>query len=267
VENLVSQEPGQPIVQLEDITVRYRLPNERIPSLKEYVVRWLRRQINYHNFWALQGVSLSMHRGEVVGIIGHNGAGKSTLLKIIAQVLCPSLGRVCVRGRVVPLLELGAGFDLELTGRENTFLNSAILGHSYRDTLARFEGIVEFSGLREFIDAPLRTYSTGMVVRLAFAIATDTQPEILLVDEILSVGDAEFREKSGERIANFRKNGATILVVSHNLDVVESMCDRVAWLNHGRLSAVGPTLEVIGKYQQGSTNEPEHSNQPRLSAS
>lgn len=238
------------VIRLEDISVRYNLPSERIPSLKEYVVRWMRRQIKYRYFWALKNVNLAMERGEVVGIIGANGAGKSTLLKLIAQVLCPTSGRISVVGRVAPLLELGAGFDYELTGRENIFLNSTILGHTYRDTRTRLDRIVDFAGLQDFIDAPLRTYSTGMVARLGFAIATDVQPEILIVDEVLAVGDADFREKSSERIASFSRNGATILLVTHNLDSVRAMCDRVVWLHHGQVRATGAAAEVIQAYQQ-----------------
>ncbi|MDW8356234.1 MAG: ABC transporter ATP-binding protein, partial [Bryobacterales bacterium] len=216
---------------------------------KEYAIRWLRREIIYHDFWALKDVSLEVRRGEVFGIIGHNGAGKSTLLKVIARVLRPTTGRVRVWGRVAPLLELGAGFDSELTGRENVFLNSAILGFSRRETEARFDRIVEFAGIREFIDMPLRTYSSGMIARLGFAVATDVQPEILIVDEVLAVGDAEFQAKSFERIRQFRANGTTILMVSHNLAAVQSMCARAAWLHHGELRAIGSAEETIRQYQ------------------
>jgi ABC-2 type transport system ATP-binding protein len=192
----------QPIIELTQVGVRYRMPNDRIPSLKEYAVRKLRQQISYHEFWALPEVSLAIQPGEVFGIVGANGAGKSTLLKVIARVLRPTRGELYVGGRVAPLLELGAGFDFELTGRENIFLNSAVLGFSQRDTAARFDRMVEFAGLREFIEMPLRTYSTGMVARLGFAIATDVQPDILIVDEILSVGDTSFRDQSAQRMLN-----------------------------------------------------------------
>jgi ABC-2 type transport system ATP-binding protein/lipopolysaccharide transport system ATP-binding protein len=237
-------------IRLEGVSVRYRVPRERIPSFKEYAIRWLRREIVYHDFWALKDISLEVQRGEVFGIIGPNGAGKSTLLKVIARVLRPTTGRVRVRGRIAPLLELGAGFDTELTGRENILLNSAILGFARADVEARFDRIVEFAGLWEFIDLPLRTYSSGMVARLGFAVATDVQPEILIVDEVLAVGDAEFQVKSFERIQQFRADGATILMVSHNLATVARMCTRAVWLNHGQVQAFGPAEETIRKYQR-----------------
>lgn len=236
-------------VRLDSVSVRYRVPRERIPSFKEYAIRWLKRQIVYQDFWALKEVSLEVRRGEAFGIIGHNGAGKSTLLKVIARVLRPTTGRVRVYGRVAPLLELGAGFDGELTGRENVFLNSAILGFTRRDIEARFDRIAEFAGVHGFIEMPLRTYSTGMVARLGFAVATDVQPEILIVDEVLAVGDAEFQAKSFERIQSFRANGTTILMVSHDLEAVKAMCERAAWLHHGELRAIGSAEETIRKYQ------------------
>ncbi len=235
-------------IHIENVSVRYRIPKEQILSFKEYVIRWLRRQVQYVDFWALHDVSLEVQRGEVVGIIGPNGAGKSTLLKAIARVLHPTRGRIRVWGRVAPMLELGAGFDLELTGRENVFLNSAILGFSRRDTAERFDRIVDFAGVREFIDAPLRTYSTGMIARLGFSVATDVQPDVLIVDEVLSVGDAEFQKKSSKRIRSFRESGATILLVSHSMGVVQEMCDRVAWLEQGRLVAFGPARSVTASY-------------------
>jgi ABC-type polysaccharide/polyol phosphate transport system ATPase subunit len=239
---------------LENIGVRYRVPEERITSLKEYALRWLSRGVAYREFWALQGASLAVKRGEAVGIIGPNGAGKSTLLKVVARVLHPTTGRVRVWGKVAPLLELGAGFNPELTGRENVFLNSAVLGFSRRDIAARFDRIVEFAGVGPFIDMPLRTYSTGMVARLGFAVATDVPPEILIVDEVLAVGDAEFRKKSAERLAAFRDSGATVLVVSHNLPSINELCQRAIWLEHGQLQAAGPAEEVTALYQAHQSN-------------
>jgi ABC-2 type transport system ATP-binding protein len=242
-------ETVEPVILVEGVSVRYRMPKERIPSLKEYVIRRLRRQLSYQDFWALKDVSLEVRRGEVFGIIGPNGAGKSTLLKVVARVLKPATGRVRVRGRIAPLLELGAGFDVELTGRENVFLNAAILGFTRRQIAERFDYIVDFAGVRDFIDMPLRTYSSGMLMRLGFAVATDVQPEVLIVDEVLAVGDAEFSKKSTERIARFRANGATMLMVSHSLAAVRSMCSRAAWLEHGSLRAVGPADEVVRQYE------------------
>jgi ABC-type polysaccharide/polyol phosphate transport system ATPase subunit len=235
-------------IRLDDVSVKYRLPKERIPSIKEYTIRRLTRRLYYESLLALNGVSLEIKRGEVFGLVGPNGAGKSTLLKLVARVLKPTSGRVIACGRVAPLLELGAGFDMELTGRENVYLNAAILGLSRQEVHARFERIVEFAGLRDFIDAPLRTYSSGMVTRLGFAVATDVDPDILIVDETLAVGDAEFQHKSAERIAKFRDAGVTILVASHEMSAVAAMCTRAAWLAKGQLCAVGPAAHVIEQY-------------------
>lgn len=241
---------GQAVIRLEGVSVLYRVPRERIPSFKDYAIRWLKRKIVYEDVWALRGVSLEVRRGERFGIIGANGAGKSSLLKLVARIMRPTTGRVRVVGRVAPLLELGAGFDYELTGRENVFLNGAILGYRSADLADRFERIVEFAGLGEFIDMPLRTYSTGMVARLGFAVATDLAPDILIVDEVLAVGDAEFQKKSQERMESFRKSASAVLMVSHDLGMVSRMCERAAWLDHGRLRALGPVDEVISSYQQ-----------------
>jgi len=243
----------QPIIDIQDVAIRYRIPQEKIPSIKEYAIRWLRREINYRDFWALKEISLSIQPGEVFGIVGPNGAGKSTLLKVIARVLRPTRGRVVVRGRVAPLLELGAGFDPELTGRENVYLNGAILGFSKQDIDARFDRIVEFAGLKNFIDAPLRTYSTGMFARLGFAVATDVRPDILIVDEILGVGDAEFQTKSYERIQQFQAEGTTILLVSHSLDRVSEICSRAIWLDHGNILFSGDAPSVVNQYLQQMT--------------
>jgi ABC-type polysaccharide/polyol phosphate transport system ATPase subunit len=243
----VSRSPAAAI-ELKEVSVRYRLPHERIRSIKEYAIRRMRRDLVYDDFWALHQVSVTVQRGEALGLIGPNGSGKSTLLKVVARVLRPTLGRVMVRGRVAPLLELGTGFDYELTGRENVFLNGAMLGQGQRNLQARFDRIVDFAGLWNFVDAPLRTYSTGMVARLGFAIATDIPPEILIVDEVLSVGDAEFRQKSSDRIAAFRSAGATILLVSHSMDTVRQLCDRAIWLQNGQVQAAGGAAEVIRRY-------------------
>jgi ABC-2 type transport system ATP-binding protein/lipopolysaccharide transport system ATP-binding protein len=211
--------------------------------------------MSHHQFHALNNVNLEVKPGEVLGIIGHNGAGKSTLLKVIARVLRPTKGRVILRGRISPLLELGAGFDPELTGRENIYLNSAILGFSKKDITARFNRIVEFAELQEFIDTPVRNYSTGMVSRLGFSVATDVQPEVLIVDEVLSVGDSDFQKRCSERITDFRKNGTTILLVSHDLEAVQKMCDRVGWLEQGELKMCGDPLAVIAEYKKKGLHE------------
>ena len=241
--------PSEEAIRLDGVSVRYRLPHEAVRNLKEYAIRrLLRRRITYSEFWALRDVDLAVARGDSLGIVGHNGAGKSTLLKVICGVLRPRAGRVRVRGRVAPLLELGTGFDIELTGRENVFLNGLMLGYTRRDLAARLPRIVEFAGLGEFLDAPLRTYSTGMQARLAFSIATDVDPDILLVDEILGVGDQEFQQRSAARITGFKDRGGTILVVSHNPAALRLMCRRTAWIDHGEVRMVGPTDEVLAAY-------------------
>jgi lipopolysaccharide transport system ATP-binding protein len=239
---------SQPVVRLQNVSVRYRVPQERIPTFKEYAIRWLRGQVSYQTFWALNDISLDVMPGEVFGIIGLNGAGKSTLLKVIARVLYPTRGRVQIRGRIAPLLELGAGFDTELTGRENIYLNGTILGFTRRQIDQLFPQIVEFSGLEEFIDAPLRTYSNGMYARLGFSVATAARPDILIVDEILGVGDAEFQTRSYERILGFRAEGTTILLVSHSLERVKEVCNRAMWLDHGRLVSLGTAEAVVNQY-------------------
>ena len=237
------------VVSLQGVSVRYRLPREPVHSFKDFAIRWLKRKIVYDHFSALKDVSLEVRRREVVGIIGHNGAGKSTLLKLIARVLQPTTGRVTVRGRVAPLLELGAGFDPELTGRENVYLNGAVLGFRRADIDGRFERIVDFAGVREFIDLPLRTYSSGMVARLGFSVATDIQPDILIVDEVLAVGDAEFQKKSEQRIHELHDKSEAVIMVSHNLKLMREMCQRVAWLDHGQLRAFGPPDDVVEQYE------------------
>jgi lipopolysaccharide transport system ATP-binding protein len=237
-----------PVIHLENVSVRYRVPRERIATFKEYAIRWLQGRVKHETFWALKGVSFDIQPGEVFGLIGQNGAGKSTLLKLVARVLQPTEGRVVVRGRVAPLLEVGAGFHPELTGRENIYLNGAMLGISRREMSARFDRIVDFAELWDFIDAPLRTYSSGMWARLGFAVATDVDPDILIVDEVLAVGDAAFQHKSSRRMDSFRERGTTILLVSHNMDMIEKMCSRAAWLDHGKLVAIGPAKSIVDRY-------------------
>ena len=238
------------VINLDKVGVRYRIPSERISSFKEYSIRWIQRKVTHRDFWALQDVNLSVNRGETLGLIGHNGAGKSTMLKLIARVFRPTAGRVVVVGKVAPLLEFGAGFHPELTGRENIYLNGALMGFSRQEMEEKFEGIVDFAELWDFIDVPLRTYSSGMGARLGFAVATDVEPDILLIDEVLSVGDESFQRKSSARMQEFRDQGATTMLVSHNMDIVIKMCDRTAWLDHGQIKAVGKTSDVVQAYLQ-----------------
>ncbi len=230
--------------------MRYRVPTDRIGTFKEYMIRTLKRQIQMRTFWAVNDISLQVHRGEVFGLIGDNGAGKSTLLKVVARVLRPTKGRVVVKGKVAPLLELGAGFHPELTGKENIFLNGALLGYSHSQMQEKYQDIVDFSELGEFIEAPIRTYSTGMYARLGFSVATAHEPDILIVDEVLGVGDEAFQQKCADRISQFRLNGTSILLVSHAMSTIEAMCQRAAWLDHGQLKAIGEPSEVIRAYRE-----------------
>ena len=237
-------------VLAEHLAVCYRVPHERIGSFKEYAIRRLQRRVRVESFWALRDVSLEIKQGETFGLVGHNGAGKSTLLKIVARILQPTEGRVRVKGNVAPLLEFGAGFHPELTGKENILLNGTILGFTQREMAEKFDRIVDYAELWDFIDAPLRTYSSGMVARLGFAVATDSQPDVLIVDEVLSVGDESFQNKCRARMDTFRRNGTTVLLVSHSMDLIASMCQRVAWLDHGQLKVVGEPAEVISAYRE-----------------
>lgn len=246
--NSVSQDK-RVAIRLENVSVKYRVPMERISTFKEYAIRKVQRRIRFQDFWAVRNVSMEIFKGEVFGIIGRNGAGKSTLLKLVARVLRPTEGRVWVKGRVAPLLEVSAGLHPELTGRENVFLNGTLLGFSYKEMEEKYESIVTFAELRDFIDAPVRTYSSGMVARLGFAIATDVQPDVLIVDEVLAVGDEDFRKRCLARIEDFRDKGATVLFVTHSLDVVETLCNRVLWIDHGEAKAFGNALEVLNRYR------------------
>jgi len=223
--------------------------NERVNSLKEYLIKLIKKQLLFKEFWALQDVSFKIKKGEVFGIVGFNGAGKSTILKVIAGVLKPTKGSVIVMGTMAPLIELGAGFDSELTARENIYLNGAILGYSKKVMDEKFNEIVEFSELQEFLDIPIKNYSSGMIARLGFAVATLVQPDILIVDEILSVGDFHFQEKCEKRIHSIIERGTTVILVSHSIKQIEEMCDRVAWLDHGKLKIVGNVKNVCEQYK------------------
>lgn len=240
-----------PAIELRGIGVRFDIPTERIVSFKEYVLRRLTSKIEKRLLWALNEVDLEVQPGEVLGVVGRNGAGKSTLLKIVSRVLRPTTGRVIIRGKLSPLLELGAGFHFDLTGRENVFLNASLLGHSRRQVEDRLDYVVEFSELSEFIDVPIRNYSSGMLARLGFAVATMFRPDVLLVDEVLAVGDAGFQVKCHERIEQFRDRGTTILLVSHQQGEVVQHCDRALWLDHGCVAAIGETKEVLERYEAG----------------
>ena len=237
------------IIRAKNISMRYLMTYDRIKSIKEYLVQLVKGKIKYEEFWALRNVSFEIKKGEVVGIIGHNGAGKSTLLKVISGILKPTDGELEVHGNIVPMLELGSGFDHDLTGRENVFLNGAILGYTEEYLKAKYDEIVAFSELGKFIDVPIRNYSSGMLMRLAFSIATVVQPEILIVDEILAVGDAAFQEKSKARMHELMSGGTMVLLVSHSLEQIREICDRVIWLEHGNVKMIGPIKEICDAYQ------------------
>ena len=239
----------EPAIALTGVSVRYRVASESIRSLKEYAIRRLQGRMDHGELLALREVSLAIKPGERVGIIGPNGAGKSTLFRVIARVRRPSEGRVVVRGRVAPLLELGLGFHGELTGRENVILHGTLLGRSRVDMTDRMDRIAEFAELEAFLDAPIRKYSTGMVARLAFAAATDVDPDVLLVDEALAVGDERFRAKCHARMAGFRDRGKTFLLVSHLLDEVRETCTCAIWFSEGRIERDGPAVEICDAYR------------------
>lgn len=249
-------------IEVRDLWKHFRLYHERNQYLKAAILRG--RRARYEEFWALKGISLEIPSGMTLGVIGSNGSGKSTLLKCLTGILVPERGEVHLHGRVSALLELGAGFHPELSGRENVFLNGAILGLTHREIMKRFDDIVEFAGLADFIDTPVKNYSSGMYVRLGFAVAANVEPEILLIDEVLAVGDESFQRKCAERIEEFRREGRTIVFVSHGLNLVEQLCETVAWIDHGELKLLGPAGDVISSYQgvshqaqrlQGETGE------------
>jgi len=240
---------GLPAIEFHDVSLSYRAPDDRgVHSLKEWVICRIRSRPVWKELRALDDVSFTVEKGTAVGIIGPNGAGKSTLLRIAGGILTPSRGEAIIRGSLAPIIELGTGFELELSGRENILFNGALLGHSRATMLGLMDGIVDFSGLGDFIDAPLRTYSSGMVMRLAFSIATTVNAHILLLDEILAVGDGAFIKKCLDRIDSYRDRGITILLASHNLYAVETLCDLALWLDRGRVKAWGPAGEVVQRY-------------------
>lgn len=228
----------------------FHMTKEKISGLKEYVIKFIKKELQYVEFWALKDVSFEIKKGETFGIVGLNGSGKSTMLKIISGVLKPTDGKVLINGTIAPLIELGAGFDIELTARENVFLNGAVLGYSRSFMEKNYDSIIEFAELKDFENVPLKNYSSGMVARLGFSVATIVRPEILIVDEILSVGDFLFQEKCEKRINEMMAGGTTVVIVSHSIDQIERMCDRVMWLDKGKMKMIGPTKEVCDSYKQ-----------------
>ena len=241
---------GEYAIEVDDVTMIFNMASEQLNNLKEYFIKLMRHELFFSEFRALKNISFKVQRGDVVGLVGTNGSGKSTMLKIIAGVLEPSEGSCTVRGNIAPLIELGAGFDMELTARENIYLNGSLLGYRREFIDEKFDEIVDFAELREFVDMPLKNYSSGMVARIAFAIATITEPDILIVDETLSVGDVFFQQKCEDRIKHFIESGdVTVLFVSHSIEQVERICRRAVWIEKGDLRMDGPVEEVCQAYR------------------
>jgi ABC-2 type transport system ATP-binding protein/lipopolysaccharide transport system ATP-binding protein len=236
-------------VSVNHVDMQFNMNREKVEHLKEYFIKFLKRQLFYEKFDALTDISFDIQKGDVFGIVGLNGSGKSTMLKIVSGILKPTNGTVQTMGTIAPLIELGAGFDMELTARENIYLNGSVLGFSKREIDDRFEEIVAFSEMKEFLDVPMKNYSSGMVARIGFAIATITKPDILIIDEILSVGDFHFQEKCEERISEMMTGGTTVLIVSHAIDQIERLCKHVMWLEKGRVRMIGETDEICEAYR------------------
>ena len=239
---------NKPMIEVKNVKMKFKMSDEPLNSLKEIFTKAVTGKLKFNEFFALDDVSFTVEKGETLGLIGTNGAGKSTTLKVISGILKPTEGEVITRGNIVPMLELGAGFDLELTGKENIYLNGSILGYTKEYLESKYDEIVEFAEIKEFIDMPIRNYSSGMMARLAFSIASVVQPEILIVDEILAVGDVKFREKSYKRMLELMTGGATVLFVSHDIEKIKEMCDHVIWLDHGHVKQYGTAKEVCAAY-------------------
>lgn len=241
---------AQPAIKVENVSVLFNLNNEKIDNLKEYFIKFVTRKLHYNEFWALQDISFTVEKSDRVGILGFNGAGKSTLLKVVSGVLKPTKGSVEVHGVIAPMLELGAGFDMNYSGHENIYLYGATMGYPRKFIQERYDEIVKFSELEKFIDVPVKNYSSGMKARLGFAIASSVDPEVLILDEVLSVGDAKFRNKSEQRIVSMFDRGVTVLFVSHNTDQVRRICNKAIILDKGRLIAQGEVNEICDKYAE-----------------
>lgn len=245
-----SEENDDYIIEVDNVSMEFFTRDEKIDNLKELIIRLIKGKAQRKATKVLHDVSFKVKRGESIGLIGHNGAGKSTLLKLIAEIYKPTKGTVKVNGKVAPLLNLGAGFDYESSGKENVYLNGAILGYSRKEIAKKYEEIVEFAELKDYMHIPLKNYSSGMVARLGFAIAIDVQPDILLVDEILSVGDENFRKKCAQKVNELRERGVTFVIVSHNMQQVKSLCQKAIWIENSEVMAYGEVNEVCDKYQK-----------------
>ncbi len=236
------------VIEIENLTIRFNLANQKVDNLKEYIIRLIKKELMFQEFLAIKNLNFQVKEGESWGIIGANGSGKSTLLKVISGILKPYKGKVKVKGSIAPLIELGAGFDANLTARENIYLNGCVLGHTEKYMREHFDEIVQFAGIEEFLDSPIKNYSSGMKARLSFAVATMVQPEILIVDEILSVGDYAFRKKCENRMNEMLSKGVTLLYVSHSLEEIQRLCTHTLWLNKGELKMIGKSKEVCNAY-------------------
>ena len=246
------------MITLNNVSMKFNLGVEKDNSLKMMFINFLtpkKKKKKKEYFWALRDIDFTIEKGDVVGIIGSNGAGKSTLLKVVSGVYKPTTGTVTVDGKISPMIELGAGFDSELTARENIFLNGAILGYSKEFILEKFDALVEFSELKDFLDVPIKNFSSGMVAKLAFSISTIVEPEILIVDEILSVGDIKFQEKSKNKMMSMIKGGTTVLYVSHSIDSIKELCSKVIWLDHGKIVKIGNAKEICNEYYKKLMNK------------
>lgn len=241
---------AQPIIEVKNVSMMFNISSEKVDSIKEYFVRLVKGQLLFEEFWALKDVSLNIQKGDAVGIVGLNGSGKSTLLKIIAGVMKPTKGIAKVHGTVAPMIELGAGFDMDLSARENIYLNGAVLGYSRAEMDAKAESILDFAELWDFVDVPLKNYSSGMVARLGFSIATAHTPDVLIVDEVLGVGDYKFQQKCEARINEIVESGATVLFVSHSIEQVRKLCKHVLWLEKGTQLMYGDVEEVCNAYME-----------------
>ena len=239
---------GKTVISVENVSMTFNMNKEKIDSLKEYFIKLAKRQLRFKQFTALNDINFTISKGEIVGLMGLNGSGKSTLLKIIAGVMKPTTGRVAVKGSIAPLIEVGAGFNADLSGRENIFLNSYLLGFNKKYINDHLDEIIEFAELGEFIDVPLKNYSSGMKSRLGFAIATAVDPDVLIVDEVLAVGDFKFQQKCHKKIKELMDGDTTVLIVSHNINQIKELCTRCIWLEKGKMIADGPSEEVCAKY-------------------
>lgn len=241
------------VIDVNHVSIRFNLANQKVDNLKEYFIKLVKKELMFQEFIALEDVTFQVRKGEAWGLVGANGSGKSTLLKVISGIIKPYKGSVTVRGTVAPLIELGAGFDGNLTARENIFMNGCLLGHSEKYMKAHFDEIVDFAELWDFLDSPIKNYSSGMRARLGFAIATMVKPEIFIVDEVLAVGDYKFKQKCHKRIEDMLKGGTTLMFVSHSMDDVINLCDHAVWLSKGKVVMMGDAGTVCGAYEGGTT--------------